>query len=347
MSLRQQLTGRGTMQVATAGGLRSQIRLLNSKRTLRLNITVRATVNVTTLATAVINKGSAAALLRLYVNENGRDRVNVDARVASHLSACYAAGQPTNIRQTAVAVASYNIVEHIVLHFSPRQSVVPSETCFSESGGGAPLFLESDAYANGFARLFTGGAGSITALSVECEQEYVDEASVNAPFFITTMREQVENITSANTAYPVMLRTAHRLRGFVLTQDTDSGEVSDILTTVALRSDTRDIIGPNPVTYDNFAQYMESEQAGAVYFPMGAADTTRARSHVFVNFQQEGRLSRVLYPARDYTNLRLELGTAVSAGANPKLRITYIELERPDPVDGRIVVNPFLPKELI
>lgn len=343
MSLRTKLTSRGTMQVATAGGLRSQLRLLNNKRTLRLNITVRATVSVTTLATAVLNKGNAAALLRLYVNENGKDRIAVDGRVASHMTACYAANTPTNSRQNAVAVASYNLVERIVLHFSPRQAVVPSETCFAESSPTAPLYLEAEAYANGFSRLFTGGAGSITALSVECEQEFVDESDAPTPFFITTMREQVENVSGTNAAYPIFVRTANKLRGVIISQDSDAGEVSDILTTIALRADNGDVIGPNPVTYDNFAQYAENEFAGQVYNP---ADAQRARSHVFVNFQQEGRLSRVIDPYRDFTNLRFEFGTATSASPNGKVRLTYIELERPMPVDGRVIVTATLPKEL-
>lgn len=344
MSLRTKLTSRGTMTLVTTGGQRSQLRLLNNKRTLRLNITVRATVQVTTLATAVINKGSAAALVRLYINENGKDRVAVDGRVASHMTACYAANTPTSSRQTAVAVATYNIVERIVLHFSPRQAVVPSETCFAESTATAPLFLEAEAYTGGFGRLFTGGVGSINALTIECEQEFVDEGDAPTPFFITTMREQVENVSGVNNAYPIFVRTANKLRGVIITQDSDAGEVSDILTTIALRADNGDIIGPNPVTFDNFAQYAENEFAGQVYNP---ADAQRARSHVFLNFQQEGRLSRVIDPYRDYTNLRFELGTATSASANPKVRLTYIELERPSAVDSRVIVTPTLPAELV
>lgn len=343
MALRQQLTGRGIMQVPTAGGLRGQLRLLNNKRTLRLYVTVKAQVQITTLATAVINKGNAAALLKLFINENGKDRVAVDGRVASHLTACYAANTPTNTRLSAVAVATYNLVERIVLHFSPRQSVVPSETCFAENSPTAPLFIEAEAYAGGFAKLLTGGAGTINSLTVEVEQEFVDEANAPLPYFITTMREQTENVSGVNSAFPIFVRTANKLRGVVITQDSDAGEVSDILTTVALRGDNGDIIGPNPITFDDFAQMMENEFAGQVYNP---ADATRKCSHVFLNFQQDGRLSRLIDPYRDYTNLRFEFGTATSAAANPRVRLTYIELERPTPVDGRVLVTPYLPKEL-
>jgi hypothetical protein len=340
MALRQKLTSRGTMTVAPAGGLRSQLRLLNNKRTIRLYITVRATVQVTTLATSLRNKGNAAALLRLYVNENGKDRMTLDGRVASHLTACYAANTPTNTRQSALTVATYNLVERIVVHFSPRQAVVPSETCFAETSPTAPLFLEAEAYANGFARLFGGGAGSVSSLTVECEQEFVDEADAPLPFFVTTYREQIENVSGVNSAYPIFIRSANKLRGIVISQDSDTGEVSDILSTIALRADNGDIIGPNPVTYDNFAQMMENEMAGQVYTP---SDAQRSRSHVFINFQQEGRLSRLVDPYRDFTNLRLEFGTTTSTETNPKVRITYIEMERPQPVDGRVLVTPLLP----
>jgi hypothetical protein len=348
MSLRQQINSLGTAQVPTAGNIRGSVRMLNNMRTIRAYVTIRATVNVTTLATSILNKGSAASLVQLFVNENGRDRVSIDGRVASFLSNAYAAGTPTNIRQTALAVASYNIVERVVLHFSPRNSVVPSETTFAEGTTSAPLFLEALAQPNLFGRLFVGGAGSITALSIEVEQEYVQESAAPLPYFITTFRETIESIPGANSAYQIRIATPHRLRGLVITQDSDGGECSDIINNVLLRGDNGDIIGPTPVTYDDFAQMQENEFPGSMYYPMGAADAQRSRSHVFVNFQQEGRLSRVLYPQRDYTNLRLVFSTAASAQTNPKIKITLIELERPNVSDsGRVMVNPNLPKALL
>lgn len=344
---RPQKTSRGIAQVPLTGDSRGSVRAFNNARTLRFRITIKATVQITTLATSIRNGGMASALVDLFVHENGKDRVKIDGRAASHLTACYAAGQPTNVRATSMAVNTYNLVERVTLHFSPRQAVVPSETSFTEYSSNAPLFVEALARgASGaalYARLFGGGAGTVSALSIEVEQEFYPEGAAPLPLYIPVIREQIEAAPGANDAQQVFLRSTERLRGVLVMQDSDVGIVSDIIQAAALRGDNTEVIGPNAVTWDNLAQEQEDEFPGSVY-PL--ADAAMKTGMVFFNFQQEGRLTRTILPNRDHVNLRFEFKTGASAAANPKIRLVYIELERPQPSSGRILVNPGLPAAL-
>jgi hypothetical protein len=313
-------------------------RLINGKQSYGVLLTARARLRIlNNAATLLRNRGSVWALFNeVGVEENGRDTFICDGRVLRFLTEVHAPSTLTAVR-AALAVATYNLSEQAIIWFAHPLSAQPSEV----------TYLERDArqFVNVFAtlsplldqRLVTAGAGGagvdaiVDTVTMEVEHIY-DPYTAGLPYFIPRMRQTTDAIAAANALYPIFIKSVNPIRALAIQQDTSLGEVSDIISALALRSDTRDIIGPAAIPWDNLVRYGESEYGGGVYGGSATAATARGNpgAQVCLNFQRGGRLSNVLNPAQE-VNLRFELNvapTALAGAAASTVRVTILELER-------------------
>lgn len=306
-----------------AANVRAATLLRNAMRTLKLRVTVTGTVNVTAAGTGIRNRGSLlAAFDRIGLSENGKDRWNLDPRALRMLSECYSAGQGSPTRLTsaqATAIGDYDLRETFDMHLAVPTTASPTETAFVEEDTRTALefFVVPNLLAS---KIVAGGTAALSNLRVEVEQIH-DDKSDERPLFVPICREIVANCTASNTAEPIYLRSELYIRGFMLSQDSDIGEVTDIVNGVALIGDHRALIGPTPVKWQNLVDGQFAELGGRVL------DTS---AHLFLPTIRHARLSTALNPAAD-RNLRFvfDWQPSVTAGAtNSKVRITVLEFER-------------------
>lgn len=334
---------RGSATIASTGD-RASVRLFNNKRNQRLLVTIRATVDITTSTTVLRNNGDASSLVSLYLNENGADRWTVDGRVAKALGDAISLTALAGTRASAANTAptTLQLVSRILLPFSidnPTYNVVGSETTYGEGDVRAPIAVEASAKSNAFGQLFGDGAGSISSLTMEVEQIYVEEAGASVPFYIPTARQLVQSISAASANEPVFIKTSNRIRAIVLTQEDDTGVQTSLISAVALRGDNGDIIGPGQSPIDNLAATLQSDLG-----PGAPSDG----SHLIFWQQKGGRLSKALSPALQYQNLRFELAVDPAGFTNPRVRVTLYELERPAPQPGgRQLVTDAIPAAIL
>jgi hypothetical protein len=130
------------------------------------------------------------------------------------------------------------------------------------------------------------------------------------------VRQIAINVVAANAALKIDLRGNRYVRGIAIQQDSNFGEVSDIINGVVLRGDNFALFGDRPIAFVDLQQAQAYEFGGAL--PAG---------YLFFDFCRYGRLSSMWNPYQD-TNLRLELDVSVSARAGGLVRVAMVEYER-------------------
>lgn len=314
--------------IAGVAGQRVGTRLINGVQSHFAQLRSSGTINITVAATRVINKGSIWGTWdEVGINENGRDRVLVDGRTLRFLSEMHAPSALAATRLGGTGVAATPLVESARIWFAHPLSIAPQETAFRERDPRQVLEVFGKLRAEGGqGGLVNGGTSTMTVVpSIAVEHAY-DDTTTEPPIFIPSFRQQVVNVASANTQLTEFIKTSNYIRALVIQQDSDAGEVGDIIAALALRADGDDIIGPGQVTWDNLQRGQEFEFGGAVFV---AGLLNGGSAYLGINFQSGGKLSNVVSPA--LLNLRLEMNVAPSAQAgatNGKIRITILELER-------------------
>lgn len=339
---------RQTLVPLTTGD-RTRIKLLNDENTEYLNIRGSARVNITTAATGVRNRGSVWALFtELGIEENGQVRWLGDPRALAHASEAATPSAKTKTRLATGAVQTLTLVDQIRLPFAHPFAINPQETAFREENIQQSLdfFATLDGTNSGIARVLNVGAGVATVdqISLVVQQGYNESNDpTKLPLFRPTVRKIVQAVNGATSALEIFIRTTNRLRGMTISQiDNTVGEVTDILNTVQLRGDKTFVIGPEPMPWDDLAREQEFEFGGDVY-------ATSQGSHVHLNFEQFGRLSRVLNPMVQDVNMRLVVDcqpTSAAGATGSNIVIHLYELEQDpyvDPTTGRRVTAPTLP----
>lgn len=304
-------------------GQRSSALLKNAVRTLKLRVTVTGDVVVTAGGTGIVNRGSLlGAIDKIGLLENGNERWNLDARVLAHISRAYSAGRDAAIRLTAAqaaAPATYSLRETFDMHLAVPTTASPTETAFVEQD--TRQALEFFALPNlSAAKVVKGGTVALQNVKITAEQVYDDKRD-EKPLFVPTAREIVRAVAAQNDAEQIFIRSSRFIRALCISQDSDVGEVGDIITSIAIRGDHRDIIGPAQAPWANLV-YGQAQEFG------GEMDGTL--SHLFLSWIRHARLSTVFNPAAD-RNLRIEAKVAPSAVAgatNSKIRVTVLEFER-------------------
>lgn len=323
--------------VSTDSGSRQFIRLLAIASIFYIDVLITGTLGVTVAGTGTQNRGSImAAFDEIGVVENGRDRVVLDGRLARYLSEVAAPSALTAVRAAAAGVQTTVLKEYVRIYFAHPFAVNPRETAFlaRDPRADLQLFFKLNGTNNGVSNIIAGGTKTLSGVTVTAVQ-HVDEHETARPLFIPSIR-QVTQVISGTGVVDMYLRPNHYLRALALQQDTNVGEVADIVSSLALRGDTREIVGPEMVTTDLLQRAMEYEHGGTVLTAPG---------YWYKNFQEGGRLANILNPRQD-TNLRLSLTAtpSVAAGATSSVvRVALLELER-DPqatdLNGRPLVDP-------
>lgn len=315
----------GRPSIAPVAGQRVYSRLINNVQSHVVQLDVTGTVTIATAdATAILNRGSLWACFdEVGISENGRDTVLMHGRVLRALSEQAAPSPLSAVRLTSTAQAAYTLKESARIEFAHPYAIQPRETAYREHDPRQLLEVFVKLNSNAAALIATAGGGgtvTLTNLSVNVTHIY-DGVETVAPFFIPHVRQLVDKVTGANAAQPFYIKTPRVLRGMVLSQeDSDIGEVSDIINAVVLRGDQKDWIGPSAVSLEDLIAASEYEFGGASGWNVGDA-------HLGFNFQTFGRLSNCLNPNQD-TNLRFELDVqpSVTGTGTSQLRLTLIEL---------------------
>lgn len=323
-------------------GKRTNAPLITNVRTSFIDVVARATVTIATAAvTAIRNRGRALSLLsEVGITEGGRPTWQLDPRVLGFQSEQLSPSKLTITPLASTAVGTYNLVDRARLAFAHPYARDPRETWYTERN---PLidfsfYAVLDSAAAAVARLVQDSGTSVTtltALSLTVQQIF-DRTDDKLPIYLPQTEAIVTNIVGANKKLEIPLKYSDRLRSITITQDTDAGEVTDIINAVTLRGDNQRWI--ENVALDDLARDAEYEQGGDVYVSAGGR-------HTYINFQTHGKLSNVLNPLAQDNNLRLVLDCqpSVTSGATvSRVIVTLNKLVR-DPFVGpgnRRVVDP-------
>lgn len=292
----------------------------NNKRTERYNVTVTGQVDITVAGAGLRNRGSIlAALSDVGFIDGGADKVVLDARLARFIGESMAPSALPATRLGGVGVQAATLLrETFPLWLASPRSLNPNDTKYVEANKqlAQEIFVTP---LRTMARL-AGGAptGTITNLTAAIEQVYDDLVGV-PPLLTSYVRQISQDVAGANTALKIDLRGNRYIRGIALQQDTDAGEVSDIINNLVLRGDNQAIYGDRAVSYRDLVEHSQEEYGGAVVAQLG---------YLFIDFQRYGRLSSLWNPLQD-TNLRLELDVQPSTGnTSSKVRVALWEMER-------------------
>jgi hypothetical protein len=320
--------------------------LRNGVLTRALQLRTSVGYNVTVAGTRVVNKGSAWGLWDfIKVVAGGEEVVNMDGRSLRALAEAFAPSILSATRLAGTGVANSALAEAARLSFGTtlgamsNANATPMATAFREKNPGKKLQLTAQLRADGGAGgLMTGGTVVITAPTISGEQ-ILDDLTAGAPDFIPFIRQDVITVAAANPLFTYLIQSPNYLRGILIQQDTDQGEVGDIVTSLAMRMAGRDIIGPAQVAWDNMVRDQENDFGGAVY-TTGVSYGQSA--YLYLNFVEGGRLSNII--PGNATNLRFEFNFQPSAQVGvtvSRLRITFYELARtPGLVRPSLPYNP-------
>jgi hypothetical protein len=307
--------------VTTQG--RTFIDLANGKRTVGLTFRFRQTATVAVAPlTAVRNRGSLLSqFTKIGLNDNGRDVLNLDARSAQIIGEVHSAQVLFNSR-LATPIAVYSLEESVYVPLGNPMSVAPWETAFTERNPNTRLraFVT---WVPGNSLIADVGGATLTlgTPTVEVIQHYDDDRGAVPTILSPFWREIVQPVATANNALRTLFDSSLRLRGVLIQQDTNIGEVNDILASgFRFLGDQRTYIGPAQIPFANLQRHYQHEYGG---------DVAAAAGYLYLNFQRSGRLTNCINQARN-ANLRFESNVlpSVTAGVtSSNIRLTVLELE--------------------
>lgn len=321
----------GLAAIAPVAGQRRTARMNNAVQTHVIELLPQAQVDITAAFASLLNRGSVYGIFdEVGVSDGGDDVILLDGPTARFISEMHAPSALDKRRLAGVGIQAASIIrESARLFFAHPLSANPSETVFRERDprNQVEVFvkLRADGGIGGLAN-GGGGVGAVSAVSVALFQD-ADRFSAGDPFFIPVIRQVVVPVASANPALEALLKVQNPLRAIIVKQETDQGEVGDIITSLRLLSDARQVIGPNFVSWRELTQAQAYEFGGDVFTDgVGYGQN----GYLGINFQTAGRLSNVLDAPRE-PNLRFEFNSTPSAQAgatNSRIRITLVELTR-------------------
>ena len=291
-------------------------------RTHSILLTIEATVDVTADAAASRNRGSVLALFdEVGLNVDGEDRIILDPRSARMWNEVNAISPLPSSRFTDVEAdsAAYRLRETLRLDLANPRLAFPEETAFSERDTlqSMEVFMKYNGLGT---KLFGGGTVVVSAPTVRVQQVY-DPFRSELPLFRPSVRQVSSAVPGANDRQEISLKGSRYFGGVLIQQDSDAGEVSDMINTIAiLGGDGKDII-PQQMPWLDAVEHSQGDSGGNV---------AGSRAYLGVNFLKKGRLSKLVHPY-SYGNLRLVLDVvpSVTAGAtNGKIRVTIFEYER-------------------
>lgn len=304
-------------------GQRQSNRLIGQGQTMFLTVVITAVLNVTVAGTGILNRGSVmAAFDEMGIAENGKDRQYIDPRILRFIAEAAAPSAPTAVRAATAGVATTNLRETFRVYFAHPFSLVPRETNFivSDPTADFSFFHKLNATNNGVAKIIAGGTATLQTVIVKVQQS-LDQYEGARPTFIPTIRMVSQKVTGPDTDLEILLRPGNYVRAIVIQQDSNIGEVSDIINSLALVGDRNPLIGPEKSDFSLLTQAEEYDWGGNM---LGAP------GYALINFQEGGRLTNVWNPTQD-TNLKLVVNcqpSVVAGVTTSTIRVAILELER-------------------
>ena len=290
----------------------------NNVRTERVNLRVRGQVDITVAGTGLRNRGSIlAAITDAGWNDGGTDKIVVDARLNRFVAEQFSPSALPFVRLAGAGVAVSQLEEIMPIMLSAPRTINAGDTKYVEVNKQNQLNVFITPLRSIF-RLAAGGAlaGTITNLTVTVEQIF-DQLTTIAPWLTAYTRQIVQDVAGTNPALKIDLRGSRYVRALAIQQDTNEGEVSDIINELVLRGDNAAILGDRGIPFRDLQQAQAYENGGAL--PDGYL------LHDFCNY---ARLTASWNPNQD-TNLRIEAGVQPSVGnTGSKIRVAMMEYER-------------------
>lgn len=333
MALKTQKAPLGAIVPVLPGdqGRRMYLDLSTAVQTHRVLVTVEATLTIGAGgATSIRNRGSVLGIIdECGIEEAGGDRSVLNGRIARMFAEMFAPSALSATRLTATAAAAYVLRESFSLHYASPISANPADTTFREKDSKKKVqFFVKFRTGNLYDYIIGGAPGgtTVTLVTVRVRQAY-DARSTRRPHFIPSYRMQSVQVPGANTDLPLAIQTEKYIRAMVIQQDSDVGEVGDIITGLELRGDQRTYLGPGKIAWDDLARDQEEEFGGAVY---SAGVGLGQNGYLSFNAQKGGRLSNLISPSDD-TNLRFIFDakpSVVAGAANGIIRVALCELEK-------------------
>ena len=236
----------------------AKAKLINGVRTYRIAFRIRATLTLGAgPATAILNRGSVLAIFdRAGMDENGRRFWNGDARSMGILAQMQAprAIDFNSVRLTSTANGVTNLEETLFLEFSSNLQIGPADVLYLERTVkqelNAFLTIKSNTNAAGLL-VTTPGTAVLSNLSATVIQRYDTDRSERTGF-LPVIETYEFPVTSTTANFPLEIKTNRYIRAMLFQQETTGvGEVSDIINSLALRADGRDIFGPDLLPYED------------------------------------------------------------------------------------------------
>lgn len=314
---------RGLPDIVVANGtatdnVRAKTQGENNKRTERYQLRVSGQVDITGAGTGILNRGSILSVLPMIgFTDGGTDKIQLDARLARQIGEVLSPSALPATRLAGAGIqAATQLTEIVPLYLSAYRTSNPNETKYVEPNKqlAQEVFVVPQKL---ITRLAEGGGlvGTVTNLQVRVEQVF-DELMADAPFLQTFVRQIQQDVLAANTQLKIDLRGSRFVRGVMIQQDSNFGEVSDIINGLVLRGDESALFGDRPINFADLVAAQAYEFGGAL--PPG---------YLWIDFCRYGRLSTMWNPYQD-TNVRLELDVSVSARAGGLVRVAMVEYER-------------------
>jgi hypothetical protein len=309
--------------------------LIGAVRTLCIQLRFRCTITLAAgPATAILNGGSILALFsRAGVDENGTRYIDGELRSLGVLSQMQSP-RVIDLGRTVLSSTANGataLEESVFLYFSTPLGAGPAETMYLERQVRQALNVFVQQQTNGVGTLVqTPGTATISNMTVDVVQRF-DVNRSERTLLLPVIRTLEFPVAGAATELPLKIDSSRYIRAILIQQDTSgAGEVTDIINSLALRADGKDIIGPSLIPYENLQAQAQTEFAGDVV----------SRGYLPLWFQKGGRLSNLLNP-NTMVNLRFIVNCqpSVTVGAVSSLiRVTLVELEQ---VPGLTLPIPF------
>lgn len=307
----------------TRTGQRFYVDMLNGKRTFYNRCTITQDYNITVAGTGIRNGGSLLGMFSEtgLTEGKGDDHMKFDPRQMRHFSEYFSDGPLPATRLTSAAIAAGTLRETFFMPLVYPTAARPEELVYTEKN--VNKLLNAFLTYTGDVTQLLAGAPTVTLGDPQFSvtQEYDNQRGI-LPFLNVITDERVEDVSGANGNFKIDLRTSYYTAALLIQQDSDIGEVTDIINTVTLRGDTEAIIGPNGVPWTELVEQMAEKSGGAV------TDGT----YLVIPFVEYQRMSTMMNPD-EQLNLRLELSVqpSVTAGATgSKVRVSMLQYQSRD-----------------
>lgn len=321
---------------AGSDGIRAKTDAENNKRTERYDLRFRGQVDITVAGTGLVNRGSIlGAVTEAGYSDGGTDKINLDARLGRFIAECMAPSALPATRLAGAGVQAATILtETLPFWMCAPRTINLNETKYAEVNKQLQqqIFIIPRKVITTVAQ-GAALAGTVTNLTCNVEQRFDDMVGV-PPWLSIYVRQIVQNVNGANNALKIDLRGNRFARFIAIQQDTDQGEVTDIINSLVLRGDTYSLIGDGVVPFADLADSQADEFGG-----------TMTPGYLGYDFCRYGRLSSMWNPQQD-TNLRLEVNCQPSvtnfsgaASTGSKIRVAMVEFERTPATAQRIPIR--------